>query len=116
MLLFSIGAVLAIAAGATSFFLLTDDRAVADLKDWPALTMTYTIEVPVNDITISQTRRLTYTSRHSWIEEVIEADDIETNVGTFNDVGSYQEVENGSYITYDASSGHTPPKPYLKGW
>ena len=113
--LFSISAVLAIVAGVTAFVLLTGDRATADLRDWPSLTMTYTVKAPVNDTTINQTRKLTYTSRNEWIEEVIAADDIQTIVGTVNDTGSYQKVENGSYITYDASSRHTDTETISEG-
>ena len=113
--LFSISAVLAIAAGVTAFVLLTGDRATADLRDWPPLTMTYTIKVAVSDTTINQTRKLTYTSRDEWFEEVIAADDIETMVGTDNDTGSYQKVENGSYITYDVTSRHTKTRPISEG-
>ena len=113
--LFSINAVLAIVAGVTAFVLLTGDRATADLRDWPSLTMTYTVKAPVNDTTINQTRKLTYTSRNEWIEKVIAADDIQTIVGTVNDTGSYQKVENGSYITYDASSRHTDTETISEG-
>ena len=110
-----ISTLLAIAVGVTAFFLLTGDRATADLQDWPSLTMTYAIEAPVNDTTIDQTRRLTYTSRNEWTEEVIAADDIQTIVSTVNDTGSYQKVANGSYITYDASSDHTTTETISEG-
>ena len=115
VILFSISSALAIVVGVTAFVLLTGDRATADLRDWPPLTMTYTVKIAVNDTTINQTRELTYTSRNEWIEEVIAADDIQTIVGTVNDTGSYQKVENGSYITYDASSRHTATETISEG-
>ena len=113
--LVSVSMVLAIAAGVTSFFLMTSDRATADLQDWPPLVMKYSIQAPVNDTTINQNRKLTYTSRDEWIEEVVDAEDIQTRVGTVNDAGSYQKVSNGSYVTYDASSGHTTTETISEG-
>ena len=60
-------------------------------SNWPALTVTYEIGGEVLE--------LDYTSKDAWTETVTEAPSITTNVGTFSNVGSYQKVQNGNYIT-----------------
>ena len=64
---------------------------------------------------MTRVRRLTYTSRDSWIEEVISSDPIVTHVGTFSDIGSYQKLENGQYTTYDAVTESTEVKTVEDG-
>ena len=76
-----------------------------EAPDWPPLTMTYNVQFMVSGEPIDQVRKLTYNSRTSWIEEVIEADDITVRVSTFNDTGSYQKLEGHVYTTYDAITG-----------
>ena len=61
--------------------------------------------------TSTRTYRLTYTSRDSWIEEIIAAPDIQTRAEAFSDIGSYQKIEDGQYITYDAVTGDTTIAP-----
>ena len=79
---------------------------------WPSLIMTYdeTESHIIGDntpVATTKTYRFTFTSNDSWIEEVIAAPSVQTSAGTFSDVGSYQKVENGQHITYDATSGST---------
>ena len=105
--LFSAGAVITLVVAGVGVLVLMGGPATADMEDWPPLTMTYSVKMPVNYSSITQVRRPTYDSRTSWIEGVIQADDIEINVGTFNDMGSYQKLEDGQYITYDVTVGHT---------
>ena len=100
-------AVVVVVGGATIGFFALANQAQAEPNDWPPLTMKYNVEVLVNDGSVSQVRQLTYNSRTSWTEQVIEADDITVGVGTFNDVGSYQKVDGGVYTTYDVTTGET---------
>ena len=95
-----------VAVGAVAFALLSS-TTTADTKDWPPVTMTYQTEMVLNNTTTLETRRLTYNSKNSWVEEVIAADPIEVKVGVFSTVGSYQKLENGVYTTYDAFTGTT---------
>ena len=60
-----------------------DSRTQAESANWPPLIMTYTVQVPVNDREVRQVRQLTYDSRTSWVEEVIEADGITVGPVTF---------------------------------
>ena len=101
------GAALTMAAIGAGAFLLVSGGAQAKAEDWPPLTMTYSVEVAVDDGTITQVRELSYVSQDSWIELVTEAEDIETPFGTFNDAGSYQKIQNGQYIVYDVTTGET---------
>ena len=100
-------AVIVVVGGATIGFLTWANQSRAEPNDWPPLIMRYNVEVGVNHGVINQVRQLTYNSRTSWIEVVVEADDITVAVGTFNDVGSYQQLEGRVYTTYDATTGET---------
>ena len=82
-------------------------RLGAEANDWPPLIMEYNVEAAVSGRSIGEVRQLTYNSRTSWIEEVIEADDITVRVGTFNAVGSYQKLDGHVYTEYDAITGET---------
>ena len=69
--------------------------------------MTYIVEVPVNDLSVRQVRRLTYESTTSWVEEVVQAEDVVLGIGSFNDTGSYQKVDGDQYTSFDISTGQT---------
>ena len=71
------------------------------------MTMTYIVEAPVNTGTIRQVRQLSFASTTSWVEEVVQADDIVVGVGTFNDTGSYQKLDGNQYTSYDITTGET---------
>ena len=75
--------------------------------DWPPLTMTYenhtTESFSSSDgeswVKIrTKVYRLTYTSRDSWIEEVIESEPFNTHVGVFSSTGSYRKLHDGEFI------------------
>ena len=100
-------AVLALVAVGVGTFVLSGDQTKTSVTDWPPLTMTYPSEWYKGGRTMTTTYRLTYNSRTSWIQEVIAAEPIETHVGTFSDVGSYRELENGRYTTYHAVTEST---------
>ena len=104
---FFTGTIIALVVIGVGIFVLRGDSATADLNDWPPLTMTYVVDVPVNVPNIRQVRRLTYTSKTSWVEEVIQADDIVLSVGTFNHTGSYQKLDGNEYTEYDVTTGET---------
>ncbi len=78
-------------------------------NDWPPLTMIY--DVGTSDesgaFKWSETRRLEYRSRVSWTDTLLSTEDIETAYGTFSEVGSFQEFENGVITTYNAVTDHT---------
>ena len=88
--------------------------AQAEPRDWPALTMTYDVTTTVNGVDIQQTRQLVYTSKDAWTETVTAAA-FATPQGTFSDVGSYQKVANGQYITYDTTTGETRTETIADG-
>ena len=88
-------------------FALRSEKTTASGYDWPPLTMTYPVKWSSGGTPMTDIYRLTYTSRDSWIEEVISAEPIETHVGTFSEVGSYRKLENGQYTTYDAVTEST---------
>ena len=88
-----------------AIFTLKGHSATADVSAWPPLTMTYIVEVSVNDLSVRQVRRLTYESTSSWIEEVVEADDVVLEIGSFNATGSYQKVDGDQYTSFDISRG-----------
>ena len=103
----------AIIVAAASYILLVRSRAAAGTEDWPPLTMTYELRGQFFSIgpgpaeVTMQVRRLTYSSRDSWIEEIIESEPMNTRVGGFSNTGSYQKLHNGQYITYDAVTDET---------
>ena len=107
----SVGLVLA-AAGVA--FLLADG-ARAEPMDWTALTMTYDVTTSVNGVDVQQTRELVYTSRDAWVETVISADPYTITQGVFSDLGSYQKVDGGQYIYYDATTGDTRTETIAAG-
>ena len=102
-----------IVASAALALLQSSDQTKVQPTDWPAMTTTYDLHGQFFIIgdnppaTQTQTRRSTHTTKDSWIEVIIAAPDMVTRVGTFSDVGSYQKIENGQYITYDAVTGST---------
>ncbi len=100
----SVGLVL---AAGVAFAFVVDGARAEQPWDWPTLTMTYPVTLTVNEEAIQQTRELMYNSWDSWTETVTAADSFEIPQGTFSDVGSYQMVANGKYITYDATTGET---------
>ena len=104
-----VGVVLALIVAGVVAFALRSDTTTASAADWdwPPLTMTYPVQWSSGGTPMTRVRRLTYTSRDSWIEEVISSDPIVTHVGTFSDIGSYQKLENGQYTTYDAVTEST---------
>ena len=108
-------AIILVVGGATIGILAWANQARAEPSDWPPLTMKYDVEASVSSGSIRQVRQLTYNSRTSWIEEVIEADDIVVSVGTFNDVGSYQKLDGRVHTEYDAITGETRSETVPKG-
>ena len=101
-------AVIVVVGGATIGFLTWANQSRAEPNDWPPLIMRYNVEVGVNDGVINQVRQLTYIRgppglRWWWRPRR----DITVAVGTFNDVGSYQQLEGRVYTTYDATTGET---------
>ena len=108
-------AIILVVGGATIGILAWANQARAEPGDWPPLIMKYNVEASVSSGSIRQVRQLTYNSRTSWIEEVIEADDIVVSVGTFNDVGSYQKLDGRVHTEYDAITGETRSETVPKG-
>ena len=100
-------AIIVVVGGATIGILAWVNQARAEPNDWPPLIMKYNVEAAVSGKSIGEVRQLTYNSRTSWIEEVIEADDIVVSVGTFNNVGSYQKLDGRVYAEYNAITGET---------
>ena len=113
----SVAIAVALLGAGAGVFLVTANRATAELQDWPPLTMTYTVGLPVSckacDDSMTQVMELVYRSRHSWTETVIEADPVVTRWGTDNFVGSYQKVEGSQYTYYD-STGAEPETEALE--
>ena len=108
-------AIILVVGGATIGIFAWANQARAEPNDWPPLIMKYNVEVMNSGASIVQVRQLTYNSRTSWIEEVIEADDITVRVGTFNPVGSYQKLDGRVYTEYDAITGETRTETVPKG-
>ena len=108
-------AIILVVGGATIGILAWANQARAEPNDWPPLIMKYNVEAAVSGKSIGEVRQLTYNSRTSWIEEVIEADDIVVSVGTFNNVGSYQKLNGRVYAEYDAITGRTLTETVPKG-
>ena len=108
-------AIILVVGGATIGFLAWANQARAEPNDWPPLIMKYNVEAAVSGRSIGEVRQLTYNSRTSWIEEVIEADDIVVSVGTFNNAGSYQKLDGRVYAEYDAITGRTSTETIPKG-
>ena len=100
-------AIILVVGGATIGIFAWANQARAEPNDWPPLIMKYNVEAAVSGRSIGEVRQLTHNSRTSWIEEVIEADDITVRVGTFNAVGSYQKLDGRVYTEYDAITGET---------
>ncbi len=81
--------------------------------DLPSFTMTFVFTqgqaVSVGDELVDprQMLRLEYTDKDHWVETVIEAANIDTRVGTFSNVGSYQRVDGDKYTTFGAVTGAT---------
>ena len=98
-------AIIVVVGGGTIGILAWVNQARAEPNDWPPLIMKYNVEAAVSGKSIGEVRQLTYNSRTSWIEEVIEADDIVVSVGTFNNVGSYQKLDGRA--EYDSITGET---------
>ena len=106
----------AIISAAALSFLLTDSQASEKPMDWPPLTMTYethsTHSLSSSDgqswVKIeTEAHRLTYNSRDSWVLEIIEAEPVNTHVGVFSVIGSYQKLHDREYIAYDSVTGQT---------
>ena len=108
-------AIIVVVGGATIGILAWANQARAEPNDWPPLVMKYNVEAAVSGRSIGEVRQLTYNSRTSWIEEVIEADDIVVSVGTFNNTGSYKKLDGRVYAEYDAITGRTSTETIPKG-
>ena len=108
-------AIIVVVGGATIGILVWANQARAEPNDWPPLIMKYNVEAAVSGRSIGEVRQLTYNSRTSWIEEVIEADDIVVSVGTFNNAGSYQKLDGRVYAEYNAITGRTSTETIPKG-
>ena len=108
-------AIIVVVGGATIGIVAWANQARAEPNDWPPLVMKYNVEAAVSGRSIGEVRQLTYNSRTSWIEEVIEADDIVVSVGTFNNAGSYQKLDGRVYAEYDAITGRTSTETIPKG-
>ena len=108
-------AIIVVVGGATIGIVAWANQARAEPNDWPPLIMKYNVEAAVSGRSIGEVRQLTYNSRTSWIEEVIEADDIVVSVGTFNNAGSYQKLDGRVYAEYDAITGRTSTETIPKG-
>ena len=102
-----VGLVVAVMAVAVGAFFVTINRATAERGDWPPLTMRYSETVSTNDQTINKTYLFTYNSYTDWKEEVISADSIETELGTFSSVGSYRQLRGREYSEYHSTTGST---------
>ncbi len=108
-------AIILVVGGAAIGIVAWANQARAEPNDWPPLVMKYNIEAAVSSRSIGEVRQLTYDSRTSWIEEVIEADNIVVSVGTFNNTGSYQKLDGRVYAEYDAITGRTSTEAIPKG-
>ena len=108
-------AIILVVGGAAIGILAWANQARAEPNDWPPLIMRYNVEAAVSGRSIGEVRQLTYNSRTSWIEEVIEADDITVRVGTFNAVGSYQKLDGRVNTEYAAITGRTMTETVPKG-
>ena len=114
-------ALIAAAAFAVLELGFSTEAAPAGASDWPALTMTYDrsgefFVIGENPAKVTtQTLELSYTSMDAWTEIVTAAPDMATRWGTFSDVGSYQQVADGQYITYDAVTGETSTETLEEG-
>ena len=102
---------LMVVAAAGLAFMLSAARTTATSADWPALTMTYNVS---NDNGVEE-RRLTYTAKNQWIEEVIQAPSVVTNVGKFSPVGSYQMADGSDYTFFNAVTGLSHTQPLEEG-
>ena len=80
----TVSAIIVVVGGATIGILAWANQAQAEPNDWTPLIMKYSVEAAVSGRPIGEVRQLTYNSRTSRFEEVIEADDITVRVGTFN--------------------------------
>ncbi len=106
-----LGALVTLALVATITLLLMKGADAKD-EDWPPLTMIYEIDAaPVsvgNEVQRGrEVHRLEYQSQTQWTDTVIEAPDIETNVGTFSSVGSYQRLDGRDLTEFDAIDNQT---------
>ncbi len=103
----TVSAIIVVVGGATIGILAWANQAQAEPNDWTPLIMKYSVEAAVSGRPIGEVRQLTYNSRTSRFEEVIEADDITVRVGTFNAAGSYQKLDGRVYTEYDSITGET---------
>ena len=106
-----LGALVALALVAT-IILLFMRGAVAQDEGWPPFTMIYEIDAaPVsvgNRIQRGrEVHRLEYQSETRWTDTVLEAPAIETSVGTFSRVGSYQRLDGRELTEFDAMDSET---------
>ncbi len=81
---------------------------LSEYKDWPPFTMVYELEegqiamVGDRQVESRQVRRFEYTSATEWTDTVLESPPIETRVGTFSKVGSYQRLDGRRLVEYDS--------------
>lgn len=79
----------------------------------PSFTMRYELAdgqaVNVGGRTVDprQVKVLEYTGVNQWVDTVVESADIDTRVGTFSNVGSYQRQDGDVAIDYDPVTGET---------
>ena len=81
------------------------------IPTWPQFTMVYetagpAIAIGQNPAEVTrEVRRLEYQSETQWKDIVIEAPTIETRVGQFNRVGSFQQLNGRTFTEFDALGG-----------
>ncbi len=81
------------------------------IPTWPQFTMVYetdsaAIAIGQNPAEVTrEVRRLEYQAETQWKDIVIEAPTIETRVGQFNRVGSFQQLNGRTFTEFDALGG-----------
>ena len=112
---------LLLAIVAVGIFLWSSNRDVPEApfepREWPAFTATYERNGPVYGLDYEPrfVYRLEYTNAGDWKETMMEGPIITVQNASYTDVGTYQQVQNGTYVMYDAPSGSKDEEPVEDG-
>jgi hypothetical protein len=83
----------------------TATAETVDIEDWPTIEFVYERDAPVNGGVTTRRYRMTYDSLDSWTEEVIVDEPVDTQWGSFSEVGSYRRLQDGVFTDYSVITG-----------